>query len=369
MVEILVENLKQIKVGKLAAKLRRANEELAEEKQKAEKIKANEKTAKKAKAARRKAKTTEETARIAAEKGEVERRRRIREERASDQAATQRADERAAAERAVVTAHAATQQRIREGQKAAAAAAKQAVAEQEVAAHSLCRRLLNGVKTGHPLNKIKNKPPHVSYHYARVLLELTKKSKLKSTEHPAPSTRREKPENKHILSDKSTEQINNIIDCKARGQKIMENQDDATKQRVPDQEEAMVEESIEEMVRRLERTLDEEFKNFEQTKDPCPKATAAAIETAAAAEVPEQKVPGTVGLEELEIQNKEFNNSFFAMTPASADMRTPEQVPSLQPPATNSKWNMEEATKQQNPGGSGQQKPPEMEHDRRPLRA
>ena len=49
--EILVENLKQVKVGKLAAELRRAKEELAEEEQKADKIKANEKAAKKAKAA------------------------------------------------------------------------------------------------------------------------------------------------------------------------------------------------------------------------------------------------------------------------------------------------------------------------------
>ena len=51
MVEILVENLKQIKVGKLATTLRRAREEHAEENKKAEKIKANEKAAKKAKAA------------------------------------------------------------------------------------------------------------------------------------------------------------------------------------------------------------------------------------------------------------------------------------------------------------------------------
>ena len=50
MVEILVENLKQIKVGKLAAKLRRAKEELTEGKKKADRIKANEKAAKKAKA-------------------------------------------------------------------------------------------------------------------------------------------------------------------------------------------------------------------------------------------------------------------------------------------------------------------------------
>ena len=84
----------------------------------------------------------------------------------------------------------------------------------------------------------------------------------------------------------------------------MENWNDPTKQRVPDQEEVSVEESIEEMLRRLERELDEEFKHFEQTKDPCPKATAAAIEIAAAAEVPAQRVPGTGGLEELEIQNK-----------------------------------------------------------------
>ena len=106
-----------------------------------------------------------------------------------------------------------------------------------------------------------------------------------------------------------------------------------------------------------------------KTKDPCPTATAAVIETMAAAEIPEQRVPEAVRLEGLEIQNKEFNNRFFALTPASAGMRTFEQVPSPQPPTANSKWKMEEATEQQNPGGSVQQKAPEMEHDRRPPHA
>ena len=124
---------------------------------------------------------------------------------------------------------------------------------------------------------------------------------------------------------------------------------------MPEQEEATVEESIEETMRRLERELDEEFKHFEQTKDPCPTATSPAIQTAATAEVSEQRVPETVGPEESEIQNK--NYSFFATTLAHVDMQTAEQVLPRQPPATNSKWNIEEATKQQNPGSTRQKKP------------
>ena len=43
-------------------------------------------------------------------------------------------------------------------------------------------------------------------------------------------------------------------------------------------------------------------------------------------------------------------------TPVSAQMQTLEQIVPGKPPATNNNWKMEEATKQQNPGGSRQQK-------------
>ena len=56
-------------------------------------------------------------------------------------------------------------------------------------------------------------------------------------------------------------------------------------------------------------------------------------------------------------------------TPVSVQMQTLEQILSVEPPATNNKWKMEEATKQQSPGGSGKQKPPEIEWYRRPPRA
>jgi len=95
---IIKENLKQIKVGKLEAELRKAHEELAEEERKAAKKKADETTATKAKAAQRRAKKAKAAASAAVKKGEVERRRRIREERAADQAAARHAAEQAAAE-------------------------------------------------------------------------------------------------------------------------------------------------------------------------------------------------------------------------------------------------------------------------------
>ena len=59
---IIKENLKQIKVGKLEAELREAQEELAEEERKAAKKKADETASTKAKAARRRAKKAEAAA-------------------------------------------------------------------------------------------------------------------------------------------------------------------------------------------------------------------------------------------------------------------------------------------------------------------
>ena len=119
---IIKENLKQIKVGKLEAELRKAHEELAEEERKAAKKKADETTATKAKAAQRRAKKAKAAASAAVKKGEVERRRRIREERAADQAAARHAAEQAAAETKAA-------ERVREAAEQKKAAARKAAAE------------------------------------------------------------------------------------------------------------------------------------------------------------------------------------------------------------------------------------------------
>ena len=119
---IIKGNLKQIKVGKLEAELRKAHEELAEEERKAAKKKADETTATKAKAAQRRAKKAKAAASTAVKKGEVERRRRIREERAADQAAARHAAEQAAAETKAA-------ERVREAAEQKKAAARKAAAE------------------------------------------------------------------------------------------------------------------------------------------------------------------------------------------------------------------------------------------------
>ena len=119
---IIKENLKQIKVGKLEAELRKAHEELTEKEWKAAKKKADETTATKAKAAQRRAKKAKAAASAAVKKGEVERRRRIREERAADQAAARHAAEQAAAETKAA-------ERVREAAEQKKAATRKAAAE------------------------------------------------------------------------------------------------------------------------------------------------------------------------------------------------------------------------------------------------
>ena len=116
------------------------------------------------------------------------------------------------------------------------------------------------------------------------------------------------------------------------------------------------EESIEDMVRRLERKLDEEFGCFERTEDPCP--------ATAAAELPAKRVPEAAAeLEALEIENANFSRSFVdpaaelarsrvpEATPVSAQMQTLEQIVPGEPAAT-SDWKLEEATEQQSPVGN-----------------
>jgi hypothetical protein len=143
------------------------------------------------------------------------------------------------------------------------------------------------------------------------------------------------------------------------------------------------EETIEEMVRRLERELDKEFEGFE--------AAATVNARLGAEEAPASRVSEAAAeLEEVELENNNFHRSFVEVaeeaatkvkaaeaartrvpeeTPARAQMWKLEQRLPGKPPATNSNWKMEEATEQQSPGGSGKQKPPEMEWHRRPPRA
>jgi hypothetical protein len=89
-----------------------------------------------------------------------------------------------------------------------------------------------------------------------------------------------------------------------------------------------------------------------------------------AAEVPGQRVPEAAAeLKALEIINEAFNNSFAGVAEGSVmkrkaaeaasgapRIRVPVTLPQIvpcQPPTTNNKWEMDEPTKQQNPGGSG----------------
>ena len=158
--------------------------------------------------------------------------------------------------------------------------------------------------------------------------------------------------------------------------------DDVSNQRVLANEAATDEESIEDMVRRLERELDKEFAGFEARKNPCPATSA----IAAAAEAPEKTVPEAAAeLEALKVENKKFNNSFVEVgvesamkilaaeaateAPGTRVPATPPTIVQSQPPETSNRWKMEEATKKQSPDGSWQQKTPEKEYDRRPPRA
>ena len=236
----------------------------------------------------------------------------------------------------------------------------------------------------------------MSCHCAHVLLKMRKQPKLKPIEHPEPTTRqkntteqnqtREGQSIEHtFLSIKNNwEQIDNIDLRKGEcSLKVVAERDGETKQRVLAYAAATEEESIDEMVRRLERELDEEFKYFERTNVLCPRTAAAATSDAVGetAEVPATRVPkAATELEHLEIENKIFHRSFVEVAEESATKveeaeaartRVPalEQMLPSEPPATNNNWKMEEATEQQSNGGSGKQKPPEMECHRRPPRA
>ena len=423
---IIKENLKQIKVGKLEAELREAQEELAEEERKAAKKKADETASTKAKAARRRAKKAEAAARAAVEKGEVERRRRIREERAADQAAARRAAEQAATEKKAA-------ERVREAAGKKKAAARKAAAE---AAMCLRRRILDGIKQAPPLKATKMRPSHASHVYARVFFMIRNKPKLKptkSTNKVAHNTQTQEGNTTrsthgiilplHRLEPSSVKTKDQQGNAKVLTNNAKEREDSPeTNVRASDDEE-----SIEDMVRRLERELDEEFQDFDQPKSPQPATAAAeaATETAAevAADVPAIRVPEAAAeLEPLKIdnanfirsfvdpaaesarsrvpeatpesaqnaaaelktlknENEKFNNSFVdpaaeparsrvpETTPVSVQMRTLQQIVPGGPPATNNYWNMEETTEQQSHGDSGNQKPPEMEWYRRPPRA
>ena len=381
---IIKENLKQIKVGKLEAELRKAQKELAEEELKAAKKKADETAATKAKAARRRAKKAEAAASAAIEEGEVERRRRIREERAADQAAARHEAERAAVEKAAA-------ERARKAAEQKKAAALEAAAE---AAKCFRRRILDGIKQAPPLKSTKTKPSHASNVYARVLVIIRNKPKLKPLENPEPSSSHEIETNPNqtrevqaptqtFLSHKNWEPIV-VYDCKTGEHSTIGvgKRDDTRGRRELAEEAAMVDESIEEMARRLERELDEEFRCFERTKGFCP-ATAEAVPTdvAVAAEVPAQRVPEAAAeLEALKIENTNFSRSFVDTAAESARSRVPEATPVSTQKAVAELKTLQNENEQFNnsfvdpaaePARSRvpEHKPPEIECYRRPPRA
>ena len=91
-----------------------------------------------------------------------------------------------------------------------------------------------------------------------------------------------------------------------------------TKQEVPTNTAATSKESIEEMVRQLERELDKEFEDFEGKKYACPA-------TAVVAETPEQVTEAMAELETFENENEQFNNSFVKIVEESeTQMKTVE---------------------------------------------
>ena len=217
---------------------------------------------------------------------------------------------------------------------------------------------------------------------------MLKHPNLKPIEHPESSSShkittkqnqtregRRAPCTQTFLSRKSWEPIV-VHDCR-KGEcstNAVAKRDDLNERRELAHAAALDEESIEDMVRRLERELDEECGCFGRTEDPCP--------ATAAAEVPTKRSPeATAELKTLENENAQFNISFVdpaaeparsrvpEATPVSAQMRTLEQIVPGEPATISDDWKMEKATEQQSPGGSGKHKPPEMECYRRPPRA
>ena len=90
------------------------------------------------------------------------------------------------------------------------------------------------------------------------------------------------------------------------------------------------EESIEEMVQRVKRELDEEFKYLQ------PASTAG--RAAAAEEVPKSRVPSE--LEELELENKKINNNFL-------EVATEEATHPPDPNTTPVPWELTEKVEDQ----------------------
>jgi len=158
---------------------------------------------------------------------------------------------------------------------------------------------------------------------------------------------------------------------------------DKKRQRVLAVDAATEGESIEEMVSRLERDLDEEFGCFGRMKEPCPATVAVEIANAATitAEVPAQRVPEAAAeLEALKIENTNFSRSFVDTAAESARSRVPEATPvSTQKAAAelktlqneNEQFNNSFVDPAAEPARSRvpEHKPPEIECYRRPPRA
>jgi hypothetical protein len=139
-----------------------------------------------------------------------------------------------------------------------------------------------------------------------VLLQIKKTSTLKKLKHPSTSTRIERPENKHFLSMKNPEQIHEY--SKKRNPVSTVSKVDVLDKRVLKNELAAEEETLEDMVKRMERELDEgleDFKNMESFYPATPAATAA---------VPEQRVPEPIEeLQILRVDNILFDGSFIPL--------------------------------------------------------
>ena len=192
------------------------------------------------------------------------------------------------------------------------AAAKKAQAELNQAKRKLRvrRRVLEGIKRPRQLLK-PTKPPqpsHVSQHHARVLIQICKYKKHNKTS-----------KGSTLLSTIIKEQILELpLLSSTNKQEQIEKQNTSTLVT-----KCKNEESIEEMVQRVDRELDEEFRSLQPAS--------ADERAAAAAEAPKSRVP--LELEELESENNNFNNNFL-------EVATKEATRPLDPNTNPTQWEL-----------------------------
>jgi hypothetical protein len=173
-------------------------------------------------------------------------------------------------------------------------------------------------------------PSRASYQHARVLFEITNQPKLKPTEHPTTSSQIIKTiEMKQPYLLQAGDKANTI--GQRRGPYLLQAGDKANnigqrrdgtiwdgapKSRVLTQERVPEDETIEEMVGRIEREMEEEL---ETLFPPVATAIAAAASTKTAAMAAEQRVSEEKELEDLKIQNKIFDSSFLPSATTTAE--------------------------------------------------